>query len=171
MPSEIWLKGWIYLSFILAGTRSARPRFDTSTDMSLVLVPADAEVDSVIFRLRATDQDADFPLVFDVIATITPVVRIENLPCTLYNKVCQANVILTRRLTAGRLHDFAVRVRDSKGDSNSMQATISVTNATTPRDKIFPHIPALIMVAEVNVLKLMLFKFNNIYKYILSMLN
>lgn len=75
--------------------------------------------------------------------------RIENLPCTLYNKVCSANVILTKRLIAGRFHDFAVRVKDSKGDSNSMQATISVTNATTQRDKIFPHIPALIMVPEV----------------------
>jgi hypothetical protein len=67
----------------------------------------------------------------------------------LYNKVCQANVILTRRLVAGRLHDFVVRVRDSKGDVNSMQATISVTNSTTPRDKIFPHVPTLIMVPEV----------------------
>jgi len=82
-------------------------------------------------------------------ATITPVVRIDNLPCTLYNKVCQANVILTKRLIPGRLHDFAVRVRDTKGDSNSMQATISATNATTSRDKIFPHIPSLIMVPEV----------------------
>jgi len=82
-------------------------------------------------------------------ATITPVVRIDNLPCTLYNQVCQANVILTKRLIPGRLHDFAVRVRDTKGDSNSMQATISATNATTSRDKIFPHIPSLIMVPEV----------------------
>ncbi|KAH0567452.1 cadherin-86C [Cotesia glomerata] len=148
MPLEIWMKIWLYMNLVLIGTKSARPRFDTSTDMGNVLVPADAEIDSVIYRLRATDQDVDFPLVFEITATVTPVVRIENLPCTLYNKVCQANVILTRRLTAGRLHDFAVRVRDSKGDSNSMQATISVTNATTPRDKIFPHIPALIMVPE-----------------------
>ncbi|KAF7414920.1 hypothetical protein HZH68_003409 [Vespula germanica] len=143
-----WLKIWIYLGFIFGWTIGARPRFDTSTDMGLVLIPADAEVDSVIFRLRATDQDADFPLIFEITATITPVVRIDNLPCTLYNKVCQANVILTKRLMAGRLHDFAVRVKDSKGDSNSMQATISVTNATTQRDKIFPHIPSLIMVPE-----------------------
>ncbi|XP_076173320.1 uncharacterized protein LOC143149635 [Ptiloglossa arizonensis] len=149
MPfSGAWCKIWIYFGFVFAWTKGARPRFDTSTDMGLVLVPADAEVDSVIFRLRATDQDADFPLVFEITATITPVVRIDNLPCTLYNKVCQANVILTKRLVAGRLHDFAVRVRDTKGDSNSMQATISVTNATTPRDKIFPHIPSLIMVPE-----------------------
>ncbi|XP_015606169.1 cadherin-86C [Cephus cinctus] len=145
---EVWLKALLHLGFIYGWTSCVRPQFDTSTDMGLVLVPADAEVDSVIFRLRATDQDADFPLIFDITATVTPIVRIENLPCTLYNKVCQANVILTRRLTPGRLHDFAVRVRDSKGDTNSMQATISVTNATTPRDKIFPHIPSLIMVPE-----------------------
>ncbi|XP_015187616.1 PREDICTED: cadherin-86C [Polistes dominula] len=143
-----WFKIWIYLGLIFGWTIGARPRFDTSTDMGLVLIPADAEVDSVIFRLRATDQDADFPLIFEITATITPVVRIDNLPCTLYNKVCQANVILTKRLIPGRLHDFAVRVKDSKGDSNSMQATISVTNATTQRDKIFPHIPSLIMVPE-----------------------
>nr|XP_012151364.1 PREDICTED: uncharacterized protein LOC105663916 [Megachile rotundata] len=141
-----WCRVWIYFGFVFAWAKSARPRFDTSTDMGLVLVPADAEVDSVIFRLRATDQDADFPLVFEI--TGNSVVRIDNLPCTLYNKVCQANVILTKRLVPGRLHDFAIRVRDTKGDSNSMQATISVTNATTPRDKIFPHIPSLIMVPE-----------------------
>lgn len=47
-------------------TLGSRPQFDSSTNMGLVLVPADAEVDSVIFRLRATDQDADFPLIFDI---------------------------------------------------------------------------------------------------------
>ncbi|XP_046738432.1 cadherin-86C [Diprion similis] len=143
-----WLNAWIYFVCIWELAAGSRPQFDTSTNMGLVLVPADAEVDSVIFRLRATDQDADFPLVFDITAAVQPIVRIENLPCTLYNKVCQANVILTRRLVPGRLHDFAVRVKDSKGDSNSMQATISVTNASTPRDMIFPHVPSIIMVPE-----------------------
>ena len=61
-----WCKIWIYFGFVFAWTKGARPRFDTSTDMGLVLVPSDAEVDSVIFRLRATDQDADFPLVFEI---------------------------------------------------------------------------------------------------------
>lgn len=61
-----WCKVWIYFGFVFAWAKGARPRFDTSADMGLVLVPADAEVDSVIFRLRATDQDADFPLVFEV---------------------------------------------------------------------------------------------------------
>ncbi|XP_043470934.1 uncharacterized protein LOC122504102 [Leptopilina heterotoma] len=147
---EAWLKAWLYLGFIIGWSEGTRPQFDFSTDMGHVLVPADAEVNSTIFRLRATDQDADFPLTFDIYgkATATPVVRVENLPCTLYNKVCQANVILVRRLIPGRLHDFVVRVRDTKGELNSMQATISVTNCTTPRDKIFPHIPSLVMVPE-----------------------
>ncbi|KAJ8674821.1 hypothetical protein QAD02_010607 [Eretmocerus hayati] len=146
--AERWQRTWIYLSILLSYAHAARPRFDISTDMGMVLVPMDAQVDSVIFRLRATDQDADFPLIFEIIAKTSPIVRVENLPCTLYNKVCQANVILTRRLIPGRLHDFIVRVRDSAGDVNSMQATISVTNSTTPRDKIFPYVPSLIMVPE-----------------------
>lgn len=71
-----WFKGWLYSGLVLllaARGEAARPRFDTSTDMRLVLVPADAEVDSVIFRLRATDQDADFPLVFEVAGKPAPV--------------------------------------------------------------------------------------------------
>ena len=82
MPLEAaWVKLWIYsVSVWLLGfvgdVGGARPRFDTSTDMGLVLVPADAEVDSVIFRLRATDQDADFPLVFDITGKI-PSIRLQ----------------------------------------------------------------------------------------------
>ena len=63
---ETWIKAWLYLGFMIGWSRTARPQFDISTDMGLVLVPADAEVDSAIFRLRATDQDADFPLIFDI---------------------------------------------------------------------------------------------------------
>lgn len=67
MPlAGVWFEAWVYLGLVCGWAGGARPRFDTSTDMGLVLIPADAEVDSVIFRLRATDQDADFPLVFEV---------------------------------------------------------------------------------------------------------
>lgn len=89
------------------------------------------------------------------VATIIPVVRIENLPCTLYNKVCQANVILTRRLSPGKYYDFLVTVSDSKGETNAMRATISVTNGTTPSSQIFLHKPSLIMVPEVSNTKIL----------------
>lgn len=67
LMAKEWLKTWICLSFLFAWVQTARPRFDVSTDMSMVLVPADAEIETAIFRLRATDQDADFPLVFEII--------------------------------------------------------------------------------------------------------
>lgn len=63
---EAWLKAWLYLGFMIGWSEATRPQFDFSTDMGHVLVPADAEVNSTIFRLRATDQDADFPLTFDI---------------------------------------------------------------------------------------------------------
>lgn len=69
--AEKWLRTWICLSLLVLGSCS-RPRFDVSTDMGMVLVPMDAEVDSAIFRLRATDQDADFPLTFEIIGESSP---------------------------------------------------------------------------------------------------
>jgi hypothetical protein len=43
------------------------PKFDPSTRMRLVLVPADASVGSVIYRLRATDEEFDYPLQFELV--------------------------------------------------------------------------------------------------------
>lgn len=43
------------------------PIFDPATLMRLVLVPADAAVGSVIYRIRAHDKDFDYPLQFDMI--------------------------------------------------------------------------------------------------------
>lgn len=51
---------------ILAGD----PQFDPSTLMKLVLVPADAAVGSVIYRLRATDIDFDYPLQFELLGKL-----------------------------------------------------------------------------------------------------
>lgn len=42
------------------------PKFDPTTRMRLVLVPADAAVGSVIYRLRASDEEFDYPLTFEL---------------------------------------------------------------------------------------------------------
>ena len=42
------------------------PLFDVATRMRVLLVPRDAAVGTVIYRLRATDSDFDYPLHFDV---------------------------------------------------------------------------------------------------------
>lgn len=46
---------------------AADPKFDPTTRMRLVLVPADAAVGSVIYRLRATDEEFDYPLTFELV--------------------------------------------------------------------------------------------------------
>ncbi|XP_045447576.1 cadherin-86C [Melitaea cinxia] len=117
--------------------------------MRLVLVPADAAVGSVVYRVRASDPDFDYPLHFELIGQMGRLdIGIETLPCTRYNSVCQANVILLRRLEPGRYVDFRLSVRNTRGRSGRIACSITGTNATTPRDTIFPHQPGIILVPE-----------------------
>uniref|UniRef100_A0A1I8N8Q9 Cadherin domain-containing protein n=1 Tax=Musca domestica TaxID=7370 RepID=A0A1I8N8Q9_MUSDO len=128
---------------------SVDPKFDPSTRMRLVLVPADAQVGSVIYRLRATDEEFDYPLTFEFVGDASSsTVKIESLPCTKYNSVCQANVVLQRRLEPGRYYDFQVSVKDTKGGMATQLCSITATNFTTPHDLIFPHKPGIIMLPE-----------------------
>lgn len=46
------------------------PKFDPTTRMRLVLVPADAAVGSVIYRLRASDDEFDYPLTFELVGKL-----------------------------------------------------------------------------------------------------
>lgn len=79
-------------------------------------------------------------------------IGVETLPCTRYNSVCQANVILLRRLEPGRYVDFRLSVRNTRGRSSRIACSVTGTNATTPRDTIFPHQPGIILVPEVSTL-------------------
>ncbi|XP_017055208.1 cadherin-86C isoform X2 [Drosophila ficusphila] len=127
----------------------ADPKFDPTTRMRLVLVPADAQVNSVIYRLRATDEEFDYPLTFEFVGDASAsTVKVESLPCTKYNSVCQANIVLQRRLEPGRYYDFQVSVKDTKGGMTTQLCSITATNFTTPHDLIFPHKPGIIMIPE-----------------------
>ncbi|CAB3248000.1 unnamed protein product [Arctia plantaginis] len=131
------------------GARAGEPVFDPSTLMRLVLVPADAPVGSVIYRVRASDPDFDYPLHFELIGQMGRLdIGVETLPCTRYNSVCQANIILLRRLEPGRYVDFRLSVRNTRGRSTRIACSVTGTNATTPRDTIYPHQPGIILVPE-----------------------
>lgn len=52
---------------LIAYSKGSDPKFDPSTRMNLVLVPADAAVGSVIYRLRASDDEIDYPLKFELV--------------------------------------------------------------------------------------------------------
>lgn len=78
-------------------------------------------------------------------------VQIDTLECTKYNSICQANVVLIRRLEPGRYYDFKVSVKDTKGGMTMQSCSITATNYTTPHDLIFPHKAGIIMVPEVSI--------------------
>lgn len=140
-----------FLLLLAISVNANDPKFDPATRMRLVLVPADAQVNSVIYRIRATDDELDYPLQFEMVGdTASSTVHIETLPCTKYNSVCQANVILKRRLEAGRYYDFQVAVKDTKGNTAMQSCSITATNFTTPHDMIFPQKPTIITVPEVS---------------------
>lgn len=143
------------------------PKFDPTTRMRLVLVPADAAVGSVIYRIRATDEEFDYPLQFDMVGdSASSTVQIETLPCTKYNSVCQANVLLKRRLEAGRYYDFQISVKDTKGNVAQQSCSITATNFTTPHDLLFPHKPAIIMIPEVRSVSILWLDFYPIQRQI-----
>ncbi|CAG9859220.1 unnamed protein product [Phyllotreta striolata] len=125
----------------------AAPRFDPTALLRDVLVPADAAVGSVVYRLRASDPTFDYPLVFAVIGR-SSIVDVESLNCSRFNSVCQANVVLKRRLEPGRIYDFTVEARSQRNEYSTLNCSIRATNATTPLEKIFPGAPSLLSVSE-----------------------
>ncbi|XP_074033312.1 cadherin 86C [Leptinotarsa decemlineata] len=124
------------------------PRFDPSALLKNVLVPADAAVGSVIYRLRASDPPTfDYPLVFSVVGN-SNTLDVTGLNCSKFNSVCQANVVLKKRLEPGRFYDFTVEVRNQRGEFTSLNCSFRATNATTPIEKIFPGAPSLLTISE-----------------------
>lgn len=80
------MKGFLVLRMTIAlalvlllvgGAQGGDPVFDPSTLMRLVLVPSDAAVGSVIYRVRASDPDFDYPLHFELIGKC-PTSHIQN---------------------------------------------------------------------------------------------
>lgn len=63
---QLWTVGLIVFHCIIASF-AFDPKFDPTTRMRLVLVPADAAVGSVIYRLRASDEEFDYPLTFELV--------------------------------------------------------------------------------------------------------
>lgn len=93
-----------------------------------------------------------YPLIYFTGDASSSTVQIDTLKCTKYNSICQANVVLIRRLEPGRYYDFKVSVKDTKGGMTTQSCSITATNYTTPHDVIFPHKAGIIMVPEVRVL-------------------
>lgn len=123
------------------------PRFDSTAILRNVLVPVDAAIGNVIYRLRALDSDFAYPLQFELDSKIT-FVSVDTLNCSRLNSVCHANIILRKKLEINRIYDFKVSVRNTRGLGTSLNCSFSATNATTPLSEIFPGAPTLLTVSE-----------------------
>lgn len=68
---QLWTGLIVVLIQCITISFASDPKFDPSTRMRLVLVPADAAVGSVIYRLRASDAEFDYPLTFELVGKLT----------------------------------------------------------------------------------------------------
>uniref|UniRef100_A0A224X735 Putative cadherin egf lag seven-pass g-type receptor n=1 Tax=Panstrongylus lignarius TaxID=156445 RepID=A0A224X735_9HEMI len=141
--------GVVVMMGCLVGAVSTNyPMFDINTQMRTLLLPADARIGSVIYRLRATDSDRDYPLIFAATDYGSYVIRIDNLPCNSNSSYCEANVFLERSLVPDQIFKFRITVRDTKGDTTTIPVSIKVTNGVTDFNEVFPHIPGVVMIPE-----------------------
>lgn len=49
---------------LLVGTDGNYPVFEAAYNMRNLLLPSDTRIGSIVYRLRATDADRDYPLTF-----------------------------------------------------------------------------------------------------------
>ncbi|KAG8287771.1 hypothetical protein J6590_030333 [Homalodisca vitripennis] len=133
---------------LLVGTGANYPVFEATNNMRQVLLPADTRTGTIIYRLRASDADRDYPLTFAATDFGSYVIRIETLPCYVNSSTCSANVFLERSVAPGQLYKFRLTVRDTAGDTTTVAVTIEVTGGSSDINAVFPHIPGVIMVPE-----------------------
>lgn len=108
--------------------------------MSILLLPQDTEVDSIIYRLRAEDSDRDYPLLFRIVGPIgINLIYIEPHECTPSNDIfCEADVYLRQPVEEGRLYIFNLSVSDQRGFETEVTARIDATSGrATPISEIF----------------------------------
>ncbi|KAI5753935.1 hypothetical protein M8J77_004427 [Diaphorina citri] len=124
------------------------PVFDISTQMRSLLIPASVKLGTIIYRLRASDSDKDYPLTFDATDFGSYVVKIKSLPCSKNSSFCEANVYLDRVLVPGQVFQFRIIVKDTRGDTTTVPTSLTATDAVLNINAQFPHIPGVIVVPE-----------------------
>ena len=76
------------------------PTFDEDSRMRILQLPVTSRVGSVIYRLRASDPEFDYPLQFSISGGGNPddLLTLEAIPCMRQHSICEANVVLNRQL-------------------------------------------------------------------------
>ncbi|CAL8106639.1 unnamed protein product [Orchesella dallaii] len=107
------------------------PVLDVDTNMRIVLVPYDTPVGTIIYRLRASDSDNNFPLSFEVLGAIgKSILSLRFLGCEEAESLCQADVVLKKALDKSRSYEFQLQVKDTEGDYTKVHSAITATPGT-----------------------------------------
>ncbi len=126
---------------------AVKPVFDLSNNMRLVMLPSDTKLGSVIYRLRASDADEDYPLQFSAFGNrkssmslsltsglvsdsgteeVSDTIAITHVDCST-NSICEADVILTKALEAENDYYFSLEVKDSQGETTIVESHLQAT--------------------------------------------
>ena len=108
---------------------------------------------TIIYRLKASDSDNNFPLAFEVLGSVgKSLLGIEFLGCSIAESLCQADVLLNKGLVEGRTYEFKLRVRDTTGDYTQVPAVITATSASFAAHSVIgtkilhvPEVPIIIV--------------------------
>lgn len=116
--------------------------------MRLVLLPSDTKLGSVIYRLRASDADEDYPLKFTAYDTgqegqISDLVGITHVDCSTM-AICEADVILTKSMDEKSSYTLSLQVQDTKGETTIVESVLQATAPTGP----FIGAPRILKVPE-----------------------
>ena len=126
-----WVMGLWILLLLTPLSCGNFPLLDIDTNMRIVLVPHDMPTQTPFYRLKATDSDHNFPLLFEVLGSVgKSLLVIEFLGCLETESVCQADVLLNKPLDLGRTYEFQLRVTDTSGDFTRVKAAITATDGT-----------------------------------------
>ena len=129
------------------------PTFDEDSRMRILLLPATTRVGSIIYRLRASDPEFDYPLQFNVNSRSgEDLLSLESVPCMRQHSICEANVVLKQPLQANRIYELNLSVRDTAGGVTTVVSTIRVTNTSAYLSDTFDHLNQYINVLEVKFL-------------------
>lgn len=127
----------VFITVLFAPLSSGnRPDFDRETFIQMLFLPFDTPVGSVIFRVRATDneKDNDYPLTFTC-GDAQPMVRFVSISGT------DADMILDRPLQKGEIYRVQIQVTDTAFERNVFQLRLNATAATYSPSLVFTSYP------------------------------
>ena len=108
--------------------KANKPIFDLSNNMRLVLLPSDTKMGTIIYKLRASDSDEDYPLSFRATGKDSNLIEIENVDCS--KTICEADVVLMKALDPDvRVYQLSLHVTDTRGETTVVKTEIQPTTS------------------------------------------